>query len=49
MNKDILKKLEKQLQLLKNTKSDYDNFISKFKDMIGDNEELSDWLEETYK
>ena len=49
MNKDILKKLERQLVTIKNTKSDYDNFISKFKDMIGDDEELLDWIEEIYK
>ena len=49
MNKDIIKKLERQLVTIKNTKSDYDNFISKFKDMIGDDEELLDWIEEIYK
>ena len=49
MNKDILKKLERQLVTIKNTKSDYDNFISKFKDMIGDDEELLDWIDKTYK
>ena len=49
MNKDIIKKLEKQLLQLRNSKSDYDNFISNFKDMIGDDEELLDWLEEIYK
>ena len=49
MNKDITKKLDKQLLQLRNSKSDYDNFISNFKDMIGDDEELLDWLEEIYK
>ena len=49
MNKDILKKLERQLVTIKNTKSDYDNFISNFKNMIGDDEELLDWIEEIYK
>ena len=49
MNKDILKKLERQLVTIKNTKSDYDNFISNFKDMIGDDEELLDWIDKTYK
>ena len=49
MNKDIIKKLEKQLEYIKNSKSDYEKFISKFKDMIGDDKELLDWLEETYK
>ena len=49
MNKDILKKLEKQLEYIKNSKSDYEKFISKFKDMIGDDKELLDWLEEIYK
>lgn len=49
MNKDIIKKLEKQLSIIKNSKSDYEKFISKFKDMIGDDVELLDWLEEIYK
>ena len=49
MNKDIIKKLEKQLEYIKNSKSDYEKFISKFKDMIGDDKELLDWLEEIYK
>ena len=49
MNKDIIKKLEKQLLQLKNTKSDYDNFISKFKDMIGDDKELSDWINQNFE
>ena len=49
MNKDILKKLEKQLAAIKNTKSDYDNFISKFTDMIADNSELLDWAENEFK
>ena len=49
MNKELVKKLEKQLEYIKNSKSDYDNFISKFKDMIGDDKELLDWLEEIYK
>ena len=49
MNKELVKKLEKQLEYIKNSKSDYEKFISKFKDMIGDDEELLDWLEETYK
>lgn len=46
MNKDILKKLEKQLQLLKNTKSDYDNFIDNFKEMCEGEEGLLDWINE---
>ena len=49
MNKDIIKKLEKQLLQLRNSKSDYEKFLDKFKKMIGDDEELLDWLEETYK
>ena len=49
MNKDIIKKLEKQLLQLRNSKSDYENFLDKFTDMIGDDEELLDWLEEIYK
>ena len=49
MNKDIIKKLEKQLLQLRNSKSDYEKFLDKFTDMIGDDEELLDWLEETYK
>ena len=49
MNKDILKKLEKQLQLLKNTKSDSDNFISKFKEMCEGEEELLDWINQIFE
>ena len=49
MNKELVKKLEKQLEYIKNSKSDYEKFISKFKDMIGDDKELLDWLEEIYK
>ena len=49
MNKDIIKKLEKQLEYIKNSKSDYEKFISKFKDMIGDDKELLEWIKEIYK
>ena len=49
MNKDILKKLEKQLLQLKNTKSDYDNFISKFKGMCEGEEELLDWINQIFE
>ena len=49
MNKDIIKKLEKQLLQLRNSKSDYDNFISNFKNMIGDDEELSDWINQIFE
>ncbi len=49
MNKDILKKLEKQLQLLKNSKSDYQRFLEKFKTMIGDDKELSDWINQIFE
>ena len=49
MNKDILKKLEKQLEYIKNSKSDYEKFMDKFKSMIGDDEELLDWINQTYK
>ena len=49
MNKDIIKKLEKQLLQLQNSASDYEKFIKNFTDLIGDDEELLDWLEETYK
>ena len=49
MNKDILKKLERQLVTIKNTKSDYENFIKNFTDLIGDDPELLNWINETYK
>ena len=49
MNKDIIKKLEKQLLQLRNSKSDYEKFLDKFKDMIGNDEELLDWIDKTYK
>ena len=49
MNKELVKKLEKQLEYIKNSKSDYDNFISNFKDMIGDDEELLDWINQIFE
>ena len=49
MNKELVKKLEKQLSIIKNSKSDYEKFISKFKDMIGDDEELSDWINQIFE
>ena len=49
MNKDILKKLEKQLAAIKNTKSDYDNFISKFKEMCEGEEGLLDWINQNFE
>ena len=49
MNKELVKKLEKQLSIIKNSKSDYEKFLDKFKSMIGDDEELLDWIEEIYK
>ena len=49
MNKDIIKKLEKQLLQLKNTKSDYDNFISSFKEMCEGEEELLDWINQIFE
>ena len=49
MNKELVKKLEKQLSIIKNSKSDYEKFISNFKDMIGDDEELLDWIDQRYK
>ena len=49
MNKDIIKKLERQLEYIKNSKSDYQRFLENFKDMIGDDKELSDWINQIYK
>ena len=49
MNKDIIKKLEKQLEYIKNSKSDYQRFLENFKDMIKDDPELLDWIDKTYK
>ena len=49
MNKDIIKKLEKKLLQLRNSKSDYEKFMDKFKDMIGDDEELSDWINQIFE
>ena len=49
IDKTLIKNLEKQLLQLRNSKSDYEKFISKFKDMIGDDEELLDWIDKTYK
>ena len=49
MNKDIIKKLEKQLLQLRNSKSDYEKFMDKFKDMIGNDEELLDWINQIFE
>ena len=49
MNKDILKKLEKQLEYIKNSKSDFDNFISKFKEMCEGEEELLNWINQIFE
>ena len=49
MNKDIIKKLEKQLLQLRNSKSDFERFISNFKDMIGDDEELLNWINQIFE
>lgn len=49
IDKTLIKKLEKQLAAIKNSKSDYENFISNFKDMIGDDEGLLDWINQIYK
>ena len=49
MNKDIIKKLEKQLLQLRNSKSDYEKFLDKFKDMIGDDEELLNWINQNFE
>ena len=49
IDKTLIKKLEKQLLQLRNSKSDYEKFLDNFKDMIGDDVELLDWLEEIYK
>ena len=49
MNKDIIKKLEKQLLELKNNKSDYEKFLDKFKNMVGDDVELLDWINQNFE
>ena len=49
MNKDIIKKLEKQLLQLRNSKSDYENFLDKFKNMVGDDVELLDWINQNFE
>ena len=49
MNKDIIKKLEKQLLQLKNSKSDYEKFLDKFKNMVGDDVELLDWINQNFE
>ena len=49
MNKDIIKKLEKQLLQLRNSKSDYEKFLDKFKDMVGDDVELLDWINQNFE
>lgn len=48
MNKDIIKKLEKQLLQLKNSKSNYQTFLENFEKMIND-DDLLNWIEETYR
>ena len=49
MNKDIIKKLEKQLLQLRNSKSDYERFLEKFKALIGDDKELLDWINQIFE
>ena len=49
MNKDIIKKLEKQLLQLKNSKSDYEKFLDEFKNMVGDDVELLDWINQNFE
>lgn len=49
MNKDIIKKLEKQLLQLRNSKSDYEKFLDKFKNMVGDDVELLDWINQNFE
>ena len=49
MNKDIIKKLEKQLLQLTNSKSDYEKFFDKFKNMVGDDVELLDWINQNFE
>ena len=49
IDKTLIKKLEKQLSIIKNSKSDYEKFLDNFKDMIGDDEELLDWIDQIYK
>ena len=49
MNKDIIKKLEKQLLQLRNSKSDYDNFIDNFKEMCEGEEKLLNWIDHNFE
>ena len=49
MNKDIIKKLEKQLLQLRDNKSDYEKFLDKFKNMVGDDVELLDWINQNFE
>ena len=49
MNKDIIKKLEKQLLQLRNNKSDYEKFLDEFKNMVGDDVELLDWINQNFE
>ena len=49
MNKDIIKKLENQLLQLKNSRSDYEKFISKFKEMCEGEEGLLDWINQNFE
>ena len=49
IDKTLIKKLEKQLLQLRNSKSDYEKFLEKFKDMIGDDEELLKWINQIFE
>ena len=49
MNKELVKKLEKQLLVIKNSKSDYEKFMDKFKNMVGDDVELLDWINQNFE
>lgn len=49
MNKELIRKIEKKLAAIKNSRSDYQVFLENFKSMVKGDEELEDWINENYK
>ena len=49
IDKTLIKKLEKQLLQLRNSTSDYEKFISKFKEMCEGEEKLLNWIDHNFE
>lgn len=49
MNKELIRKIEKKLVVIKNSTRDYQVFLENFKSMVKGYEELEGWINENYK